>query len=172
MGLYEPKPLPLLFHYTSLGALERIAREKCLWATDIHYFNDSAEMRHMVTLFDSEINQRIQAGVTHSQMLEQLRAWLGDRIPNGNMVFVTSFTENGNLLSQWRSYCAAGQGVSLALESSALEQCSREQSFQIGRCIYEFADQARVVSMLVDAIERLADLRREKNVRLVMTATI
>lgn len=157
--LYERKPSTTLFHYTALKSLEGITQEKCLWATDIHYFNDAAEMRHIVQLLSTEIDHRIDADTDDERVLLQLREWLAERLPEGNMVFVTSFTESGNLLSQWRGYCLPGQGVSLGLEPVVLERCAVEQSFQVGRCIYERDDQLRLASRLIDAILELAHIR-------------
>ena len=160
-SLYSEKPSRNLFHYTSLRSLEGIVRDRCLWATDIHYFNDAAEMRHIAQLLDGEIDRRIHQGCDNEKVLSQFRVWLSDRLPNGNMVFVTSFTQNGNLLSQWRGYCAPGKGVSFGFDPGLILRCADEQSFQVGKCIYETADQAKLVTQIVDAVSDLAKIRGE-----------
>ncbi|MDB5970561.1 MAG: hypothetical protein JWQ90_3011 [Hydrocarboniphaga sp.] len=98
--LFAEQPQQTLFHYTSIGALKSITEDKGLFATDIHYFNDAAEIRHFMQLLHDEISRRLQASVQHRNVLQQFRDWTSYRLPDGNMVFVTSFTENGNLLSQ------------------------------------------------------------------------
>ena len=45
--LYKLQPTGRLYHYTSLDAIQNIIKEHGLWATDIHYFNDSAELGHL-----------------------------------------------------------------------------------------------------------------------------
>lgn len=53
--LYRDKPAGTLYHYTSLDAVQSILREGGLWATDIHYFNDSTELGHTAALLSNEI---------------------------------------------------------------------------------------------------------------------
>ena len=115
--LYSSTPMAPLYHYTSLSALESIISGGYLYATDMQYFNDSAELRHTAELLRIRISQAIEDGVGDAEVLRQFRAWTAERIGGGHMQFVVSFTENGNLLSQWRSYCNHGQGISLGFKA-------------------------------------------------------
>ena len=159
--LFAAKPTKTLFHYTSLGALRGIVDEGGLFATDIHYFNDAAELRHFMHLLHGEIDQRLQQHSVHEKALRQFKEWTSYRIPDGNMVFVTSFTENGNLLSQWRGYCAIGKGISLGLNPVLLERCSQTQQFHVGKCIYTSPEQHLIVRRVVDSIVRITEERGE-----------
>src|SRR3954467_7124540 len=119
-GLAASRPSDTLFHYTSLKALMAIVSSRSLLATDIRYFNDAAELRHPGNLLRTSIAQRLEAGTPHARVLTQFNEWTRERLANGHMLFVVSFTANGNLLSQWRGYCAAGKGVSLGFAADKL----------------------------------------------------
>ena len=49
-----------------------------------------------------------------------------------------------------------GKGVSLGFNPNYILGCAREQSFQIGKCIYDLSDQRRLIKQVVDAVEYLA----------------
>ena len=48
----------LLYHYTTQEGLLGILRDKCIWATDIRYLNDTSEGQIFTKLFLDELNQR------------------------------------------------------------------------------------------------------------------
>ncbi len=60
--LYAAQPTRPLFHYTTLGGLIGIAKDKAIWATDYRYLNDSAEVEFFLDVVDSEIGKRFIAG--------------------------------------------------------------------------------------------------------------
>lgn len=125
--LYSEHPTDVLYHYTSLDAIDGIVGSKSLWATDIRYFSDAAEMRHTVELLRFEIGQRIDQKGSNAKMLGQFREWLSHRLTAGHMLFVASFTANGNLLSQWRGYCPHGRGISLGFNPELIYNCAEIQ---------------------------------------------
>lgn len=99
--LFEAKPKGTLYHYTSLKGTMGIIESGSLRATEIRFFSDAAEIKHMVNLLRNGM-------VTFTPRLEyQLSNWLSKRLTYKHRLFVASFTANGNLLSQWRSYSPA-----------------------------------------------------------------
>ena len=54
-----------------------------------------------------------------------------------------------------------GKGVSLGFNPNYILQCAKSQSFQVGRCIYEPADQLNLIKQVVDAVEVLAEKHGE-----------
>lgn len=108
-----------------------------LWASEVHYLNDAEELRCFANRINAHISRRLEAEDPHGPILRQFREWLTGRMSHGPMLFTASFTENGNLLSQWRGYCPPGKGVSIAFEPAALAAAARQASFMMGRCIYD-----------------------------------
>jgi len=159
--LYKEQPREILYHYTSLGALTKIAASGCLYATDIRFFSDAAEMKHAADILRIYIAQRIEAKATTSRLLSQLREWVLERLTGGHMQFVVSFTANGNLLSQWRSYCPHGKGVSIGFGPEVLSRAATAQGFRVGKCIYDNTVQRSLIESILTHIERLAKARGE-----------
>lgn len=155
--LYADFPQERLYHYTSFTGLLGIVESGALWASDIRYMNDSAELKHTADLIRTEITRRITAGHAKPDLLNQFLDWVTHRITNGHMLFASSFRSNGNLLSQWRGYSRLGKGVSLGFDPDSILRCARQQSFQIGRCIYSSKSQQRLISRIIDVVEALAE---------------
>ncbi len=148
--LYEMMPTHFLYHYTGYEGLLGIVHSDEIWATDIHYFNDSSELRHAVDLFRAELRKFPQGAQYPANLLEQLDAWLHQRLADGHMLFVACFSEAGNLLSQWRGYTPHGNGVSLGFEPAYLQACATAQDFRLGMCIYERSAQLSVAARVVE----------------------
>jgi hypothetical protein len=125
--------------------------------------NDSAELKHTADLIRTEVTRRIGAGHAKPDLLNQFLDWVTHRITNGHMLFAASFRSNGNLLSQWRGYSRLGKGVSLGFNPRYILDCAQQQSFQIGRCIYNCEQQAHLISQVIDAVEMLAERHEFKN---------
>ncbi len=154
--LYSDTPRERLYHYTSFTGLLGIVDSRALWASDIRYMNDSAELKHTADLIRVEITRRIDAGHPRPDLLNQFLDWVTHRITNGHMLFASSFRSNGNLLSQWRGYSRLGKGVSLGFNPDYILRCATRQSFQIGKCIYNCDHQEQLIRQVVDAVEVLA----------------
>lgn len=154
--LYADIPRETLYHYTSFSGLLGIVDKRALWASDIRYMNDSAELKHTADLIRKEVTQRIAAGHSDARLLNQFLDWVAHRITNGHLLFGASFRSNGNLLSQWRGYSRLGKGVSIGFEPDYILKCAQAQSFQIGRCVYDPAEQQQLIIRVVDAVEALA----------------
>ncbi|MGW8194900.1 MAG: DUF2971 domain-containing protein [Desulforhopalus sp.] len=146
-------PKGLLYHYTTLTGLRGIVGSQTLWASDIRYMNDSAELKHAADLISTEVHKRIGEGSAKADLLGQFVDWIAHRITNGHLLFAASFRSHGNLLSQWRGYSEHGKGVSLGFSADYILKCVRRQQFQIGKCIYEPARQRQLIGQVVDAVE-------------------
>jgi hypothetical protein len=155
--LFGDNPQGLLYHYTTLTGLLGIVQDSTLWASDIRYMNDSAELKHSADLIRMEVQDRIARGQGKANLLGQFVDWVVNRITNGHLLFGASFRSHGNLLSQWRGYSAHGKGVSLGFSAGYILECATLQHFQIGKCIYEPERQRQLVRQVVDAVEQQVD---------------
>ncbi|WP_028579718.1 DUF2971 domain-containing protein [Desulfogranum japonicum] len=151
--LFADRPRGVLYHYTTLTGLLGIVNSRTLWASDIRYMNDSAELKHAGDLIRQEVQERITNGSHHPHLLGAFVDWVTHRITNGHLLFAASFRSHGNLLSQWRGYSSHGKGVSLGFSSDYILACAHRQEFQIGKCIYEPKKQIRLIGQVIDVIE-------------------
>lgn len=159
--LYTEQPTEVLYHYTSLGALTKIIESGSLYATDINFFSDAAEMKHAAEILRIYISQRIEAQSSKAKLLTQFREWVNECIAGGHMQFVVSFTANGNLLSQWRSYCPHGKGVSIGIRPEVICDAAATQGFRVGKCIYDNKTQKEIVEAIITEVGSLAETRGE-----------
>lgn len=155
--LYADIPMTTLYHYTTFKGLLGIIGSRTLWASDVRYMNDSAELRHTADLIKAEVQERIHGGHANGNLLAQFADWVAYRITNGHMLFGASFRSHGNLLSQWRGYSTIGKGVSLGFCPEHILRCAQKQHFIIGKCIYEPHRQRALIKQVVHAVERLAE---------------
>jgi hypothetical protein len=133
----------LLYHYTDQKGLLGILKDKCIWATHLRYLNDTSEGGIVFRVVLDELNSRINSDSMmeffgmqpvkrtgkiecedeqiHSQGVA-MSSWV-----TSQDVFVTSFSEEGNLLSQWRAYSGVSGGYSIGFSRSYL--CAVGQHF-------------------------------------------
>jgi hypothetical protein len=138
-SVLDPLPEDPLYHYTSLDGLLGISDTKSLRATHIAHLNDSHELTLSIELLEGAVKQRLQEPDLRPEdrkCLNQLSEWLGHRFLLEHLLFTCSFTEAGNLLSQWRAYCPPSAGVSLGFEAQELLGAADAQGFQLVKCIY------------------------------------
>ena len=152
--LYADSPAETLFHYTSLQGLVGIVTSRAIWASDVRYLNDSAEIRHTTDLILAQSQARMDRGQGNGALLSQFQEWLVRGISHDHLLFGASFRANGNLLSQWRGYSVPGKGVSLGFEPAQLVAAARRQGFRIGRCIYDPRRQQALIEQILDSLER------------------
>jgi hypothetical protein len=100
-----------LFHYTDVSAVKAIFERKKLWLTDLRFMNDSEEMNHginhILSFLDDDGVQKRLYGAHAATATEFLRDSLGEHVEsymNYNPLFVCSFSQANDLLSQWRAY--------------------------------------------------------------------
>ncbi|PTP39364.1 hypothetical protein CWO07_02005 [Vibrio splendidus] len=93
-----------LFHYTDLNALISILKNHQLWLTDSLYLNDSEEMFDGVKILTDSIHSDDFSVITPEIKTDISDAI--DRIKSRNIPphYIASFSEQSDLLSQWRAY--------------------------------------------------------------------
>ncbi|RAP32728.1 hypothetical protein DID80_08535 [Candidatus Marinamargulisbacteria bacterium SCGC AAA071-K20] len=161
--LFLDTPPKTVYHYASLSAMMGIIENKCIWATDIRYLNDLKELVGIIDLLNSVINKNwAKYSLFDTAMFRQFKDWLKLRVGDGNMIFTCSFSENGNLLSQWRSYCPPDKGVSIGFNTSALKDLSKVQKYCFGKCIYDRYNQLEIIKKIIKYVQELCSKRSEE----------
>ncbi|HEV7242280.1 MAG TPA: DUF2971 domain-containing protein [Thermoanaerobaculia bacterium] len=145
-----------LYHYTSLAGFAGIVSSGVLWASDSQYLNDPSEGRYAraamfqaADTFGSKLPS--QAAAMLRQVVEQ-----ACNEASASSVFLTSFSEDGDLLSQWVAYTPDAAGVSLGMEGNIL---SEHPDVVLRKVIYEPTMQQnilhRVLRVYLDAAEEM-----------------
>lgn len=144
------KPLPtVLYHYTTLKGLIGILESQRLWATNALCLNDASELTYGFRLITNEIKS-----VRESATDFDYKNFLGDKErmmddPKGPVgdCYMVCFCENGDLLSQWRSYGDRGGGCSIGFSANEIGmKWSPPPNFLLRKIIYDSAEQKEIVS--------------------------
>ncbi|HEY2899044.1 MAG TPA: DUF2971 domain-containing protein [Polyangia bacterium] len=109
-------PPALLFHYTSSAGLDGILKSKEIWATHFRYLNDAGELTYGEELALELANDLLQGpkelGVrTFLEMFVEHFATM--RLSEIGAIYVASFSENADQLSQWRAYGSDNSGYAI-----------------------------------------------------------
>lgn len=131
-----------VFHYASLRGLEGILEQKAIWATEARFLNDTKEIREFLAFvlreIDALLRTNLESGAEYLAFLRKfILGYFDEEHPDASMIFISSFSEHGDLLSQWRGYCPANQGVSIGFSAQAIDQQAVAQGYVFGKCIYE-----------------------------------
>lgn len=154
MGLLDDilirQPSGLIYHYTSQTGLLGIVKEKCVGATSAHYQNDSKEFQHALELSKGVIEtlRNSNPPTEEERLLRAMRQTL-DSIQQVN-IFVSSFSEHKDMLSQWRGYCPRGNGFSIGFDYSRLKAIVGTQGFRLVPCVYGPSEHYQLVSELIN----------------------
>jgi hypothetical protein len=151
---------PVLYHYTSQLGLLGILTDQAVWATKISHLNDGRELAYGFDLLRRYVEalDGFSSDDLDGRLLRHLREYL-DRVGYMNL-FVASFTEEGDLLSQWRGYGRPGDAYSIGFPEPLLaSEAVRRSGYNLVRCRYALDEQqAALPQLLVTARDKLAFL--------------
>jgi hypothetical protein len=139
--------MSMLYHYTSQNGIIGIIQSRSIWATHAMALNDSSEFFHSLSLA-----KEVASGIFEDDGYLSAFGWAvrhSLETVSADDLYVTSFSEKPDLLSQWRSYCPAGGGLCLGFDSSVLETFCERQGYKLEKCIYEHQDQIKQIHDLV-----------------------
>ncbi len=155
-------PDRIIFHYTSINGLLGITESSSIWCTNILYLNDASEFSYANALLNNEIerfceaNRDFKTGKSWGYyFLESLGNNIKKLLPSEHFSsYVCSFSEESDLLSQWRGYCKNGSGFSLGFKLSHLQSCVRQAGLTIKPCIY---DERKQIDAISDLLKKASD---------------
>lgn len=152
---------PLLYHYTSMKALNNILdREKCFWITRVDFMNDYKEIAYV-----TEVVRAIIGEIEDSKEKETFIALYKDFASTESYykdlnIFAFSLTENPDSLPLWYNY-GANEGCNIGIDASKFfGQSFNSQITFVGKVVYDEEKQRQIVQ---EVITRLLKLVRNSN---------
>lgn len=113
-------PPPVLYHYTDAQGLMSIVDSKELWATNVLYLNDASEIRYAHDLA-REFIATLAPDSTIYRTLRKGLGYLSFLMDEGDVdIFISCFSSEPDLLSQWRAYGRSGTGFALGFRTQEL----------------------------------------------------
>lgn len=143
----------MLYHYTSLAGLIGIITNKCIWASHCEFLNDSNEFMHALTFakgYSGNIFMQDDYlagfGWVVRDSLEKMQK---------HDVFVSSFSEKPDLLSQWRGYCPQGSGICIGFDEEKIIRFCKKHGYKLEKCTYDTKEQETVIfSYLMECMDK------------------
>ncbi|MBU1216771.1 DUF2971 domain-containing protein [bacterium] len=140
----------MLYHHTSLQGLMGIINSKSIWASNSDYLNDHSEYSHLFNLVSDYINKNYFDDdylSPYSFSVQMNRPKYGNKNPQ---VFIGSFSESSDLLSQWRGYCPESGGICIGFNRESLERMVKASGYELKKCIYLEEEQNKIVAEVVE----------------------
>ncbi|EKO3854998.1 DUF2971 domain-containing protein [Vibrio harveyi] len=136
----------MIYHYSDANALRSIIENKELWLTGHEYMNDVQEFDDGFNLLKDKIRDYfVSAGIDSSAqaVIEHIISRL-----ESTLAFSCSFSNEADLLSQWRSYCPEDGGFSIGfdqdvLRASVVNPGAPKNIRKFEDCIYEPEEKLR-----------------------------
>jgi len=149
-----------LYHYTTQEGLLGIAKTRSLWTTSIIHLNDSAEYNYALALADLKLMSKLEkCEGKEREFYERILSSLGPM--KHFTLYVGSFSELGDSLSQWRAYTHNGVGFSVGFKDTYLLSLATKQAYRLARCIYDEKEHQQIISKLVDSLQPSEDEENE-----------
>jgi len=104
-----------LFHYTSAESFLGILDSDSLWASQLRYLNDAAELVYANELIADVLSARLKRCSKNMQNVLQSVGEILPQVEYESYLYAASFSEDGDLLSQWRAYGDAGGGYAVGV---------------------------------------------------------
>ena len=132
-GEYDPEVPDIIYHYCTVDAMLSILQNNCLWMCDLERTNDKTELKYfydqMRKMFD-DFNQKYKSKygsklVQVYTVLEKAIEGLYNRtayITQISKDYVCCFSEEKDLLSQWRGYGSDGNGIAIGFNAQLLRK--------------------------------------------------
>jgi hypothetical protein len=146
----------LLYHYTTVAGLEGIIRSKSIRASDYRFLNDATEFRYGLNIFERALSSsRLNFC---AEIMELINRFLSAK--ESFSVFIAAFSEQPDLLSQWRGYNSA-RGYSIGLNGDWLTRNADAQKCRLFPVLYKVEEQQCVVADKLVLLQKLLDERPE-----------
>jgi hypothetical protein len=154
----------VLYHYTTATGAIGILEDRELWMTDVRCLNDRSELKYGEKLVQSRIARYLTA--SHSPLqkmfLERISSAGVASLTVGSHVFVVSFCQDGDLLSQWRAYADRGQGYSLGFDLFHL-QWGLNDRCRLVRLLHDSDQQEQIIERIITVYLEFATHERYVN---------
>jgi len=146
-----------IYHYTDFHGLIGILKNQSLFATNINFLNDTKEFNHGIELleyiFNSFPTNEETKGILNHLRSDVKTIYSLDR-------YVTCFSKNGDLLSQWRSYGNQGNGIAIGFESREIGNSLEEYVNGIN-IIYDETTQKSIIQEYIKILLEYFQSKKE-----------
>lgn len=139
-----------IYHYTTSQGLLGILKNESIWASNYAFLNDPSEKQHClrkteeaIAIVSKDKNYLINKFFDKIlKILHEEGIWTE---------YIASFCEEGDLLSQWRSYASNASGYSIAFDAERLFG-NMVQTAPLNKVIYDHKLQLDILTEICEII--------------------
>lgn len=152
---YKPKSNELIYHYCDSDTFNSICQNKTIRLSDLFSMNDGLEIKWGYSIW-IEVANLLLKELGH-EFIDEI-----DKIIHGfglqSLIISSSFSFQGDILSQWRAYASDGNGYCIGFDAKQLFQLPILQI----KIIYDKKAQVKKVSEIVKSIYDIEKHTKEK----------
>jgi hypothetical protein len=141
----EQRLPPLLFHYTSAQSFLGVLTSDAMWASHARYLNDPSELVYASGLIEAALGRWERRCGESSRRVMQTTCHMLTHLGETDALFAASFSEVGDLLSQWRGYGDFGGGYAVGVRAAELDLAGKLAGVTLRPVVYERQAQTRIV---------------------------
>jgi hypothetical protein len=164
------QPIPeKLWHYTSVQGFQGIVGSGSIYATDVRFLNDTEEFVHARKVADELVGSTPEIGALgfplRFSLQQAIQMSFGSDFlnPNSAQIFVASFTDSEDDLSQWRGYSHGTYGVSIAFDLRAHRPpADSDSAVTFAPCIYDDDEKKDMVQRALHHFLKVSQTRWDK----------
>lgn len=153
-----------IYHYCTADTFMAIMRNKCIRLSDLNKTNDFQEKKWASKLIPQVLKERFIANGINFDLEEKY--WYDESSPshlqyyknemnrilfNEKPIFITCFSQNGDLLSQWRAYSQDGTGISIGFDYKKLKSLHNCNNMLFEKVCYKETEQKTKLGALIDS---------------------
>lgn len=149
------RPTQWLHHYTGVDTLLSMVKsdKPAFWLSAISYLNDSKELMHGHDLMLKRLNDYNFMATQNQAAIPFLKIFadiLGLKRNTNSHMYVMSFSEAANSLSQWRSYTPHGKGISMSFDFTQGNDFLALCNLHLVQCLYDEHEQLSLIDALIE----------------------
>jgi DUF2971 family protein len=109
----------IIFHYCNPAAFFGLTQSKKLWFSDVFAMNDFLEMHWGYSMFEAAASSLLKtiSKPFFDRVDDHIRATSAHILP-----LASCFSQDGDVLSQWRAYAADGSGFAIGFSAVELSK--------------------------------------------------
>lgn len=139
----------IIYHYCNVEAFRAIIQNKILWLSSVYNLNDYKEI-HWIK---EKVLKKIQENTTKNSFnkYSAFEKLYNQKLPT---VYIASFSQGEDLLSQWRAYANDGHGVAIGFNSDYFKE---NKLINTSVVLYDEEEQENLIDKILEPIKLLDD---------------
>lgn len=155
-----------IHHYCSLDACMNILNNNELWVSSIEKMNDRSEINYTRDIVDVHLREYGETHTAEKELNERFTDMVNScasarnkENPFSTKEFACSFSEDKDLLSQWRAYTNKGKGVSISFDTDVMDIASYRTQNVLGilsliPSVYDKELQKQIIVSYIEALSK------------------